>query len=98
MHTILLGRAMGGPSRVPAAREEGLVVVGAEGGGVDARAVLELEAGPLPAGVAESDELHVTSTPPSMGKAWPVMNAASSEQRYSASCATSSGVPMRPSG
>ena len=36
-----------------AAAEEGLVVVGAEGGGVDARAVLELQAGLLAPGVAE---------------------------------------------
>src|SRR2546428_3658343 len=41
---------------------------------------------------------HTTSTPPSIGYACPVMNDASSEQRYSARNATSSDVPMRPIG
>ncbi len=41
---------------------------------------------------------HWFSTPPSSGYAWPVTNAASSEHKYNASQATSSGVPMRPIG
>src|SRR5688572_27481029 len=41
---------------------------------------------------------HWLSTPPSSGYACPVTNDASSEQRYNARYATSSGVPMRPIG
>src|SRR5688572_21863173 len=41
---------------------------------------------------------HWFSTPPSRGYACPVTNDASSEHRYNARYATSSGVPMRPIG
>ena len=81
-----------------AAAEERLIVVLAERRRVDALAVVELQPRPLLARLAESNQLHATSTPPSIGYAWPVTNAASSEQRYSARCATSSAVPMRPIG
>src|SRR6185503_1237584 len=84
--------------RQPAALEEPLVVVLAERRRVDARAVGELHARTLTSGFAMTNQLHATSTPPSIGYACPVTNDASSEHRYSASDATSSGVPMRPIG
>src|SRR5204863_6550577 len=56
----------------------------------DTRIVLEVE--------GEHTVRHWFSTPPSTGYAWPVMKLASSEHRYSARAATSSGVPMRPTG
>src|SRR5712691_9725604 len=80
------------------AREKRLVVVGAERGDVEAPSLVQQNARPLGARGPESNQLHATSTPPSMGYAWPVTNAASSEHRYNASDATSSGRHMRPMG
>src|SRR4029077_20833879 len=80
------------------AREERFVIVGAERGDIKAPAILQQDARLLATRRPESNQLHATRTPPSMGYAWPVTNAASSEQRYNASVATSSGVPIRPIG
>src|SRR6185436_9346725 len=83
------------------ALEKPLVVVVAEGRRVDASAVAQDQAGLLPPGFTESNEFHGIlreTKPPSMGKLLPVMNDAASEQRKSASSATSSGLPMRPMG
>src|SRR5215510_6619338 len=113
MQTILLGRPIGGPRRTPSATrgardasapaqtataEKPLVVILAEPRCVDSRAVVELQARPFLSRWSESNHLHATRTPPSIGYASPVTNDASSEHRYSARKATSSEVPMRPMG
>ena len=41
---------------------------------------------------------EVASAPPSTASAWPVVNAAPSEHRYSTALATSSTLPIRPTG
>jgi len=82
----------------PSVLKKLLVVISTERRRIDARAVGQLKARPLASRFAVSNQLHDTSTPPSIGYAWPVTNAASSEHRYSASDATSSGVPIRPIG
>src|SRR6266545_4358035 len=47
---------------------------------------------------SKSPLLHAAVTPPSTGRATPVMNDASSESRKRAALAISSGWPVRPSG
>src|SRR5438094_355182 len=81
-----------------AAAEEALVVIFAERRCVDQTAAGELQPRPLASGFAEPNQLHETSTPPSIGYAWPVTNEASSEHKYSARYATSSRVAMPPIG
>ena len=80
----------------PGRERPGLQLDGGER--IDAIAIRQLQTRALLPRLTESNELHATSTPPSMGYACPVTNAASSEQRYNARCATSSGVPIRPIG
>src|SRR6185436_5788792 len=92
------------PEQLPVVVVDGVVAdPGVLDGLLDLRPQLDVDALVLlQALLLEADDraqpLHVTSTPPSTGKACPVMDAASSEHRYSAMVATSSGLPMRPMG